>query len=135
MIKRRIGADFSHIGIIWNDITVFHATYIGYNKMNLHDFKQKNKILGRQKINVNVSDQMYALGWLNGNLGKDYSQSQFLGFMFGWMKPLVNNNDERGICSEFVARFLQECTKIIIVRDPDFIDPKQLWDVVKRTGV
>lgn len=130
MIMKKIGANYSHIGLLIDGHSIYHATGKGFHLQLLSDFEQKKLIV--DKIEVSVLNADYALGYLHGNIGKEYSQSQYLGFLLPWLTSLVDNGDEKLICSESVINFLKHCVYDFYHVEPaDFVDPKEAFEMVK----
>lgn len=136
-IMQKIGADFSHVGIIevgHDDIErIFHATGEGFNQKLVSEFLIDHVFI--HKIEVPVENPGFASGWLRGNIGKDYSESQFAGFIKERFKKLVSDGKRELICSEATTRFLMECSTLQYDENPDFVDPKQAIELAKKVGM
>ena len=135
-IMKVIGADYSHIGIIVGT-TVFHMVGKGFCEMHLEDMQKGHK-LWTIDVTLQMKDIHFILGYLEGRRGVSYSQSQYIGFLFPWLRFLVRNNRSKGVCSEEVARFLLLCGKPEDVKDHvgklghlDFVSPKDVWEALK----
>jgi len=125
-----IGAHFSHIGIIVNETRIFHSTGEGFNEKEVESFlKHNHKFMGRKDITDRIINHQFALGYLIGRIGVEYSQAQYIGFMVPALKSFFRNGRKRGICSEEVLRFMFHCTGMEKV-DADYFDPKQAWDII-----
>lgn len=124
---------YSHVGIIVDDL-IYHATGDGVNVKAVPEFLKTHVFEFVFDITKYVNNPSYALGWCDGNLGKDYSESQLMAIM---LKPFrqfgfFNDDDSEMICSEFVARFIQKCTTMPVPNDVDldFVDPVQLIEAL-----
>lgn len=134
-IMKVIGADYSHIGIIVDDTIVFHMVGEGFSQCPLKEM-ESDHVLQTKDITDRIH-MTYALGYLQGRLGVEYSQSQYLGFLFPFMRRFVRNNKEKGVCSEEVARFLLVCGQEKYISgylnrfiDLDFVSPKDVWETL-----
>jgi hypothetical protein len=89
-IMKATNCSFSHVGIIENDEMIFQATSKGFHSIRFDEFMPGNGLAHRFELKVLNID--FAAGWLRGNVGKDYSESQFLGFLFKipWVRRLVS---------------------------------------------
>lgn len=126
--------DCSHVGIIMNNETVYHATKKGYHKEPLQNFTKKRVLI--RTAPIKVINENFAYGWLEGNLGKSYDGISYLGFLIPGLQKYLDSNENRGVCSEFLVRFLQECSlgpKRVLDINEDFIDPKVAWQLVEKT--
>lgn len=133
MIMKVTKADFSHIGVLVNGTTVIHAVGEGYLEQSAESFLVKKMFVELHEVKV-VNEQ-YSLGWLHGNLGKDYSQSQFFGFLFPFLRPLLDNNRTKGYCSEFMLDFAIDCLvggHTLAECDSDWYSPKQTLQKIKE---
>lgn len=135
---RVIDAPYSHIGIIVHGYQIYHMVGKGFSKVNLNEFMETH---GIHKVDISrlIESHPFALGYLEGRLGVEYSYSQYLGFIFKWARRFVRNNREKGVCSEEMAHFLINCGikpvrhKYIGLKDIlDFVDPKQVWEETNK---
>lgn len=132
-IQNFLNTDYSHIAILVDGIKVYHATGKGF-----HTDWLQNVIPGhiiRHRIKVEPRNNSYALGWLDGCIGTEYSQSQYLGFFFAWwpwlqklIRKIFDNGRKKTICSEAAADFLKECCGYEIVQ-ADFLSPKDVVNI------
>lgn len=86
------------------------------------------------KAEIKVRNESMALGWLLGNMGKEYSLSQSIGFLdlklnTSFIK-IWGNGEGKGVCSEFCARF----GAVHSVR-PDFFSEVNLEYVNPKSGL
>lgn len=136
-IQAAIKADYSHVAILVDGYQVFHATGKGFHKSDLPTELEGGKTVIRRRIEIPVERECCALAWLNARLGLRYSNLQYLGFIFPFLRwiPFVNNGRSEVVCSEVVADFVAENAKLgsicaMAFRDCDFVDPKQCVDIV-----
>lgn len=136
-IMKRYNADFSHIGIIVdndNEKRVYHSVGKGFSTMPLKDLN-KDHTLQILDVTSYIVNHDYALGYLQGRLGVEYSLSQYLGFIFPSLQRFVKNGNRQGICSEEVARFCNHVCKPemqISNENFDFLPPHVVWDYINR---
>ena len=130
-IMRALGTDYSHALIIVDNSRLFHATEVGFHESPLAEFVTDH--IFRHRFDIKPACERYALGWLDGCIGTEYSQSQYLGFIFPILRPLVTNGRARTICSEAVADFIFDC----VADKPsmgaaDFLSPKDIFDICTK---
>lgn len=135
-IQRKIRANYSHIAILKDGKFVFHATGKGVNRTTLDRLLADGPCVIRRRVEIPVENEDIAYGWLLGRLGLRYSNLQYLGFIFPFLRflPFVNNGRREAVCSELGADFVVDCSnqKWIASKaygDCDFIDPKQCMDI------
>lgn len=133
-IMKRFETNYSHIGMVLEDEfdkkEIFHSVGKGFSTANWDIF-----LLGHHVRLIDITDKVknaqYALGYLQGRMGIEYSFSQYLGFVFPFLRKFVRNKTEKGICSEEAARFLYHCCIHELRVDPnkfDFVSPKDVWE-------
>lgn len=132
-IMAAIGWDCSHVGVIWNGNTVWHATGEGFNRLQgekFDEFIQLHNLPHRFDLPVRNLD--YARGYCRGNEGKDYSETQFAGFLSPALQKMAHDGERELICSEFVIRFAMdpEICGLAFDQDPDFVDPKRCTKII-----
>lgn len=136
-IMKRYDSDFSHIGIIvgmHGKKRVYHSVGKGFSSMPLHELNKDHSL---QIIDITdyIVSHDYALGYLQGRIGVEYSFSQYLGFVFPWMRVFVRNKEQKGICSEEVARFCNHvCKPELKVSNEnfDFLPPHIVWNYINK---
>ncbi len=136
------GCKFSHVGIIVNEEHIYHATGIGFNEEHIDEFLLTHQFAHRFELMLKDDTPFghgRALGWLQGNIGKDYSETQFLGFgaefverylpafLVNKIKSLVTDGMRELVCSESVVRFgLEHCGLVLEDgHNPDFDTPEE----------
>lgn len=142
----RIGANYSHVGHIIdfeNDSKpnlIYHAT----GKKGFHEELELSFLqthFYRHKFDITPFLRVHPerfLGFLEGNLGKDYSESQFVGFIpvIGkWLQKFVDDNDSELICSEITSLSCTKYTSLPISGNADFNNPKQFIDQLLDYGL
>lgn len=137
-IMKRFKTNYSHIGMIVIDnqgfTTIYHSVGEGFSAKNYDDFCEEHHM---QEIDITryILNEDYALGYLNGRIGVEYSFSQYLGFVFKSLQGLTRNGKEKGICSEEAARFMFHCCQHNLKIDQskfDFVSPKDVWEKLKE---
>jgi hypothetical protein len=123
---------FSHVGIIENGSKIFHATRFGFGEETVEEFELTHKYAHRWELHV--PDPIFASGWLRGNVGKDYSESQFVGFLFKipFIRKLFSDGRSELICSEAAIRFGIECCGLRFDGNPDFVSPEESVEIMKQ---
>lgn len=130
-IQKQLGTDFSHSAILVDDLWVWHATKKGFHMAPLHTVLPGHIIRDKVDFELHGEDAAYARGWLDGHMDQEYSQSQLLGFRYTWLRPLLDNDNSKTICSEAVAMFMFQCLKI---KDPrlfncDWCHPRDVKEI------
>lgn len=112
--------DYSHAAIIVDGKRVFDATGRGIGECTLEELLDKGEAVIRRSFEVKVMSECCALTWLTARRGLGYSNLQYIGFLFPFLRalPFVRNGRKRTVCSEFVADFLCDWS----------IYPKQAFD-------
>lgn len=128
-IMKYLKCDYSHIGVIVEHeghSAIYHSTGEAVNLKYMDSFMTDHILVHKIDITKHIIDLQFAHGWCEGSIGKDYSESQYLGLIFPWLKNLSGDGRSEMICSEFGARFIDECTTIPSFdrTNCDFIDPK-----------
>lgn len=135
-IMKYMGAPYSHIFFIHKGKHI-GVDGKGVNVVDMDFFLKDHMIMGSEFIDLEWSEE-YFLGWVEGNKGKEYSESQYLGFIFDGVKSLFSDGSKELICSEFVARALDYSSPRVLdyLRfgwDFDYVSPKELWEAVQRS--
>lgn len=143
-IMQRFDCDYSHIGMIvrfrTGRTTIYHSVGKGFSKIdNIDTYDEMKAFFMDHNVNeIDVSDHIispdYALGYLNGRLGVEYSLMQYLGFVWPGLQRFVRNGKEKGICSEEAARFLYHCCNHKVKVNPkifDFVSPRDVWEKLR----
>lgn len=138
-IMKYLGTNYSHIGIGLCDNeghmhTIYDSVGEGFRTMTTKEFtKNGEKIIKGIKY-VEVVNRDRALGWLDGNIGKDYSEMQYIGFIFPRFRKFVDNDSAKLICSEVVASFLKahKVNGFDEIINADFASPKDVWEALQR---
>lgn len=88
------------------------------------------------KIDVTayLKDYASAMGWLDGAKEIEYSFSAYVGFMFPRLRFALSRGRGKMVCSEFVVRFMNECTTFEGFKklDADYVDPKITIETLLR---
>lgn len=105
-VERR---DFSHTYIIIDDM-VYHASKGMVHCVLLSNFNEKNECLLTYNIDLTQESFDSAFSFVKNTLGVKYGFDQIVGILiqkiFKQREPIIVNNSQRMVCSEFCARFL-----------------------------
>lgn len=120
-------ATFSHIMII-DKGEIVHSVGEGNSKADLNKYLETHKLQAKRIRLKKPYD--YFRGYVDGSQGKEYSESQYWGFLFKPLRKFFRNGNEKEICSEYVARCLNHCCGYDF-KDMDFLTPKQVWEDIE----
>lgn len=133
-IMDQIKAPYSHALVLMSDIpsdmrerhklpavgdVIFHATIPKYTFIGVAEELDNGANEIYDMIEIKVQDECFALGWLLGNMDKEYSFSQCIGMLdFGLfdehfkrkLAEIWGNDAGRGVCSELPVRFGMACS-------------------------
>jgi hypothetical protein len=128
------GVPYSHIAIGYSvdgEDYLFHAYGRGVCCDRMDTYMQDHQAMGRKIVKLKCSLEEFR-AYVNGAVGKDYSESQFLGFIFPykWVLKLVGDGEKELVCSELVARVLHRYAGYEFHEDMDWLDPKEVWEAV-----
>jgi len=136
MIMKKLGTPYSHIGLLvtGTDCHLYHSTGKGFHRQSKEDFLSSGVKAIHASVDITplVKDKKYALGFIHGRVGTEYSESQYIGFLLPWTQGFFANKNKKGICSEEVMYFLNKCVLGGSVDDIDYYDPKMAWDFVNQ---
>lgn len=113
---------------------VFHATGEGVNKQDAVEFFKHHDSGAYKQIKLNCTADEF-LGYVDGSCGKDYAESQFLGFIFPykWIQKIVGDGGKEIICSELVAMVLDKFKKQIkFDKSFEFLKPEECFKIIKE---
>lgn len=147
-IMKRYNKPYSHVGVLVSlsvedqlflDLAklphpgewIFHATGKGFHAELKDSYLAKGKTFVKL-VPVRPLDEIFALGFLAGNIGKEYSSSQYLGFFSSSLAKLVANGKEKLICSEAVFDFLTQICGMEnkVNQAPDMIAPPHIEEIL-----
>jgi len=121
-IMEKLRTNFSHVFFIYKE-SVFHATGKGVHSVPLAEYLKTHYIVDQYDVDFpNVSEDFF-LGYTAGAAGKEYSSSQYLGFLFPKLQKFVTNGSEKEICSELVTKFIRDYKPCKLPKEPDFMSP------------
>ena len=157
-IMAALEKDYSHAGILrCDDCTVdqgeiFHSTGKGFHQMSAEEFLSGGRrFVKLVDITHIVFDEAFAHGWLIGNCGTGYGNTQYVSiglaliakkltkllskFVKGWTiraKKFFTNGNHAEICSESVAWFIDDCTidQFFGQADKDLVTPIEVEDFI-----
>jgi hypothetical protein len=129
MIMKREKVPYSHIAIEFEG-DIYHAVGEGVCVDNYKEYMEAHTEQGRKVVQLKCIKATF-LGYIEGSKGKDYSETQWIGFMFPWFRRWFDDNKSEVICSEFVARILARYTDIDFdYQNLDFLTPKQVFEMI-----
>lgn len=132
-IMKYMGTNYSHVFFILNDI-IYHAVGEGVTAVPLQDYLKDHVIVAEKEVNLYMTEGEFVT-YMRGARGKEYSNSQYLGFIFKSLKKFFRNKDEKMICSELVATVLNDYgidEQIPYFHDPDFVSPKDIYVAIMK---
>lgn len=132
MIMKKLKTNFSHV-LIYFDGLIIHSVGDG---LVILEHRESQKYLEthevKEKFNVALNcSEDYFYGYVRGAQGKEYSSSQYIGFLVPFLAKFFANKKEKLICSEFVAEVLNECCGFNL-KDLDFLSPKDIVEFLKK---
>ncbi len=135
-----MGTNYSHVGIVGyaSDGRKYlcHAIGGGVTYSQPMDYLGKHKIVFKKTIELSCSQDMLT-GFVMGESGKEYSQTQLLLIAMKVRWPWMLNGDSKRICSEFVGVILHRWSGYapLLPLPLDCITPRDLYDVIKPEQV
>jgi hypothetical protein len=124
--------DYSHVFFI-HEGNIYHSIGLGVCKQDLESYLEDHIIVKEFEVELACSKEVFE-AFVAGEDGKDYSQSQYIGFIFPMFQSFFDNNNEKRICSEFVAVVLQKYGDVVLSKDADFTSPKDVYDILDKGG-
>lgn len=127
MIMFFMRTNYSHV-LMCKDRVIYHSVGKGVEAVPYGAF-MKDHTLPITRL-VKLTCTLDQLGdYLDAHIGKEYSESQYIGFIFPFLKPFFRNRKKKTICSEFVARLLNNCCGYEF-KDCDFLSPKNVIEAL-----
>lgn len=138
IIRWRLGTDYSHVcGVVTTGpiglFDVYQASSGDVNDIDLENFLKKNHVIKTCRIAFEDAETYYTLiRYLKKQRGKGYSEWGAIASTFPTLRKLGfgNDGDNEFICSEYMARGLEE-TGMLSEDDyklgrgsADYVDPK-----------
>lgn len=135
---------FSHVGVILDGM-VYHAVGTGVEKMPIEMFIAEGHGF-EHRFEIDCHNAVGGRYWLEGNLDRDYSESQLVGFAvnaIAWMLPTkvlewilekLGDGQREMICSELVIRFAVLFCNLVLPNDinPDFVTPEECAAIMQK---
>lgn len=136
-IMKFLGTNYSHVGMIVDGKMIYHSTAPVVNKLPVNVFLVDHEFAHRIEFNLTEREQYFSLGWLEGRIGMDYAQSQYLGFLFDWTRKYVSNKKSKTICSEYATRWMRACAGVKDARlvGLDFLSPVDAIAIALDHGI
>lgn len=128
-IMERDKVSYSHVLILIDGKTIFHATGEGVHTEDADKYFQTHIAVHTFDIKLLVMDQ-YFQGFVRGAKGKEYSQSQLAAIAVGRDDQL--NGDEKMICSELVGLVLTEMCGYKLSGNQDYWRPIHCYNALKE---
>lgn len=128
-IMKFLATNYSHVFFI-HDGQIFHATGEGVNQVTLSDYLKTHQIVAEFEVSLAMTPSEFVM-FMEGSKGKEYSSSQYLGFIFPFLKRFTRNGNEKMICSELVAAVLEKNGGYKLPKEADFMSPKDVYDLLK----
>lgn len=120
---------YSHIAIEFEG-DIYHAVGEGVSVHNYKEYMESHREMGRKRIMLKCTKATF-LAYVEGAKGKDYSETQLIGFIFPWWRRFFSDGKREVICSEFVSRILARYTDIDYTGiNLDYLTPKEAWEKI-----
>lgn len=123
-----MGAKYSHI-MIRSEGWIYHSVGKGVSVTSGNKYFSDHIAVDTKTVKCLCSEKVLER-YVQEQLEKDYSQSQFIGFIFPWTRVWFRNGENRTICSEFVGRILNRHCGYKI-KDLDFKSPKDIFEAIR----
>lgn len=128
LIMKFLRTEYSHV-FFELDSQIFHATGKGVHQAPFSEYMNTHVVTEKFTVSLSCSEKEFLM-FMEGAKGKEYSQSQYLGFFGKFMQRFVKNGDEKMICSELVAIVLQRWGGFKLPKDADFMSPKDVYQLL-----
>ncbi len=128
-IMKFLGTNYSHVFFILND-EIFHSVGEGVCRVPLNEYLKDHVITAEFKVELDMTEKEF-LAYMDGAEGKEYSESQYLGFVLPFMKKFVRNGKEKTICSELVSEVLEKFGEYVLPKEADFMSPKDVYEILR----
>lgn len=129
LIQKYLKTDYSHTFFVLND-TSFHSTGKGVHEVPLSDYLQTHVLVMEFEVESNQTESEF-LSFMAGSMGKDYGESQYIGFLFPFLQKYLDNNNSKTICSEIVATYLADYCGYKLPKDADFMSPRDVYELLE----
>lgn len=124
-IMRVLGTNYSHVFFILNDF-IYHSTGEGVNRVPLAAYLEDHEVVKTFDVELpTLSEEAFA-AYMEGAGGKEYSNSQYIGFVLPFLQRFVSNGSEKMICSELVSVVLAKYGHYKLPKQADFMSPKDV---------
>lgn len=127
-IMRRLRYAGSHIFIVYQG-RMYHSVERGVCHDDFTAFSADHHITHQKEVSLNCTEEEF-FAWFEKHQGIQYSNAQYFGFFFGFLKRFVRNYRKKAICSEFVAWVLTDLAGRIEFKDADFLSPKDVFELI-----
>lgn len=127
MIMKFLRSNYSHVMLGYEDI-IYHATGKGVHSQTRKEFLAQGKeVVYSFLIDLPLSPSELK-SYMRGAEGKEYSNSQYLGFLFPALQRYVANGKSKQICSELVCDVLAEFGNYEFPKMHDFMSPRDVYE-------
>lgn len=113
------------------DGVIYHADGKGVRHLNLAKYLEMHIMLHEIPVDLDITEKEFLM-FMEGANRKDYSESQYLGFLFTWLQPIVANGEKRQICSELVALVLDKYGAYELPKAADFMSPRDVFELISK---
>lgn len=128
-----LGTNYSHVFFILNE-HIYHCDGEGVNRIKLEDYKVTHKLVSEFEVELFMTEKEFE-AYMTGANGKEYSESQYLGFLHARFQKWVGNGDKKMICSELVAEVLAKYGKFFLPKPADFMSPKDVHELLSKDRI
>lgn len=122
--------NYSHVFFILGD-HIFHATGKGVHPVALSEYMKTHNLVHSFEVELNMSLESF-LAFMDGASSKEYSSSQYLGFLSKSLQKFVKNGNEKMICSELVAVVLEKYGAYCLPKEADFMSPRDVFNLLNE---
>lgn len=129
-IMKFLGTDYSHVFFI-HDGVIFHSVGQGVKREYLSNYLKTHDITDVFEVDLDLTYKEFE-SYMYGAEGKEYSESQYIGFILPFMKKFVRNGKEKTICSELVSEVLEKFGGFKLPNEADFMSPKDVYDMLGK---
>lgn len=125
-----LNTKYSHCFFILDGV-IYHADGKGVRHLNLDKYLETHIMLHEIPVDLDITEKEFLM-FMEGANKKDYSESQYLGFLFTWLQPIVANGEKRQICSELVSLVLDKYGAYELPKAADFMSPRDVFELITK---
>ena len=133
MIMKIMRTSYSHVFFVHKG-NIYHSVGEGVCVEPYEKYLESHDLVEEFDVDLVCTEEVFE-AFMDGEKEKEYSMSQYLGFVIPFMQKYVDNNNAKRICSELVAVALQNYgkTKYTFTKDLDFTNPKDVYEILKAS--